>query len=72
MMRIMAMWTKAVAIWQCRSKSRARRRLRLIHPMVRSTTQRFGSTTNLYLSQRRTISIYHVPVRATAAIFSPP
>ena len=37
MMRIMAMRTKAAAMRQCRSKSRARRRLRLIQPMVRST-----------------------------------
>jgi hypothetical protein len=33
----MAMRTKAAAMRQCRSKSRARRRLRLIQPMVRST-----------------------------------
>jgi hypothetical protein len=72
MMRIMAMRTKAVTMRQCRSKSRARRRLRLIHPMVRSTIQRFGSMPNLCLSQRRTISMFHVPARATAAaIFGP-
>jgi len=55
-------YARAHAMRQCRSKSRARRRLRLIHPMVRSTTQRIGSTTNRWLSQRRTISIFHVPV----------
>ena len=47
MMRIIAMRTQAAAIRQWRSKLRVRRRLRLIQPMVRSTTQRFGSTTNL-------------------------
>ena len=72
MMRIMAMRTKAAAVRAWRSKSRARRRLRLIQPMLRSTIQRFGSTTNLCLSQRRTISIFHLPVHATAAaIFDP-
>lgn len=44
MMRIMAVPAKA-AMQQWRSKSRATRRLRLIHPMVRSTIQRFGTTT---------------------------
>jgi hypothetical protein len=72
MMRIMAMRTKAAAMRQCCSKSRASRRLRLIHPMVRSTIQRFGSTTNLCLSQRLTISIFHLPVRATAAVHRKP
>jgi len=72
MRRIMAMRTKAAAMRQWRSKSRARRRFRLIQPMVRSTIQRFGSTTKRWRSQRRTISILHVPVRATAAaIFGP-
>ena len=72
MMRIIAIRTKAAAMRQCRSKSRASRRFRLIHPMVRSTIHRFGSTTNLCLSQRRTILIFHGPVRATAvAIFGP-
>jgi hypothetical protein len=62
MMRIMAMRTKAVAIRQCRSKSRARRWLRLIHPMVRSTAQRSGSTTNLCLAQQRfgPIAVLHI------------
>ena len=58
------MRTKAAAMRQCRSKSRARRRLRLIQPMVRSTIQRFGRTAKRCLSQRQTISIFHVPVRA--------
>lgn len=72
MMRIMAKRTKAAAMRQWRSKSRARRRLRLIHPMVRSMIQRLGRTMNLCLSQRRTISTFHLPVRATAAaIFGP-
>ena len=72
MMRIMAMRTKAAAMRQCRSKLRARRRLRLIQSMVRSRIQRFGSTTKRCLSQRRTISIFYGPVRATAAaIFGP-
>lgn len=72
MMRIIAMRTKAAAMRQCRSKSRASRRLRLIQPMLRSTIQRFGNTTNRCRSQRRTISIFQVPVRATAAaIFGP-
>lgn len=72
MMRIMAMRTKAHAMRQCRSKSRARRRLRLIHPMLRSTIHLFGSTTKRWRSLRRTISIFHVPVRAAqAAIFGP-
>jgi len=80
MMRIIAMRTKAAAMRQCRSKwpladlrsPRASRRLRLIQPMVRSTIQRFGSTTKRWRSQRRTISILQCPVRATAAaIFGP-
>lgn len=72
MMWIIAKRTKATAMRQCCSKSRASRRLRLIHPMVRSTIHHLGRTTNLCLSQRRTISICHVPVRATAAaIFGP-
>ena len=41
MMRIMAMRTKAAAMRQCRSKSRARRRLRLIQPMVRRLNASF-------------------------------
>jgi hypothetical protein len=72
MMRIMAMRTKAAVMRQCLSKSRARRRLRLIHPMVRSTIQRLGRTTKRWLSQRRTTSICHVPVRATASPSSAP
>ena len=47
MMPIMALRTKAAARRQCHSKFRVRRPLRLIHRMVRSTIQRFGSTTNL-------------------------
>lgn len=62
MIRIVAVRTKAAAIRQWRSKSRARRRLRLIQAMVRSKIQLFGSTTDLYLSQRRVVSIFHLPV----------
>ena len=54
---------------QCRSKSRARRRFRLIHPMVRSTIHRFGSTTNLCLSQRRMICIR--PASAVGDVINP-
>ena len=67
MMRIMAIHTKASAMRQWRSKSRARRRWWLIQPSVRSTIHRFGSTTKRCLSQRRTISTVQQPVRATAA-----
>ena len=72
MMRITAMRTKAVAMRQCRSKSRAKRRLRLIHPMVRPKIQRIGGTTNRCLSQRPTISIFQDPVWATAAAIDGP
>jgi hypothetical protein len=63
MVRIMAMRRKAAAMRQSRSKSRERRRLRLIHRMVRSTIQRFGGTTKRWRSQRRTMSIFQMPVR---------
>ena len=56
MMRIMARRMKAATVRAYRSKSRARRRLRLIHASVRSTIQRLGSTTNLCNSLRLTIS----------------
>jgi hypothetical protein len=41
--------------------------LRLIHPMVRSTIQRFGSTTKRWRSRRCNRRSY-VPVRATALV----
>src|ERR1700731_871444 len=47
MMRIMASLTKAATVREYRSKSRAKRRLRLIQARVRSTIQRLGKTTNL-------------------------
>ena len=55
-----------------RSKSRARRRLRLIQANVRSTIQRFGSATKRCASVRLTISSFQQPVVATvAAILGP-
>ena len=47
MMRIIASLTKAATVRAYRSKSRAKRRLRLIQARVRSTIQRLGRTTNL-------------------------
>ena len=44
MMRIMARWMKATTERTWRSKSRASRRQRTIQAKVRSTIQRFGST----------------------------
>jgi transposase len=41
--------------------------LGIIHARVRSTIQRFGSTTKRWRSQRRTLCKSQVPVRATAA-----
>ncbi|WP_246522360.1 hypothetical protein [Neoroseomonas terrae] len=66
-MRIIAIRTKAAAMRHCRSKSRVSRRARLLQPRVRSTIQRFGSTTKRCRPQRRTIFIVHVLVRAAAA-----
>src|SRR5712671_3219593 len=54
MMRIMANLTKAATVRAYRSKSRAKRRLRLIQARVRSTIQRLGKTTNLCSSLRLT------------------
>ncbi len=48
----------ASAFWLRHSQSFARRRQRFSHAMVRSTIQRLGSTTNLPVSQRRTISTF--------------
>jgi hypothetical protein len=47
MMRMMAILTKAATERAYRSKSRAKRRLRLIQARVLSTIQRLGRTTNL-------------------------
>src|SRR3981189_850477 len=55
-MRIMASLTKAATVREYRSKSRAKRRLRLIQAKVRLTIQRLGKTTNLCSSLRLTIS----------------
>ena len=46
------------------SQSLASRRHRLSQPMVRSTIQRFGSTTNLWRSDRLTISRFTWPQTA--------
>jgi putative transposase len=49
------------------SKSLARRRFRLSHVSVRSTTQRRGRTTKpLDVSDRLTISMVHLPIRRSA------
>src|SRR5207253_8945217 len=66
MMRIMANLTKAATVRAYRSKSRAKRRLRLLHARVRSTIQRLGRTTNLCSSLRLTISTTHWPALAVA------
>jgi hypothetical protein len=66
MMRIMASLTKAATVRAYRSKSRARRRLRLIQARVLSTIQRLGRTTNLCSSLRLTISTTQRPVLAAA------
>src|SRR5438876_914625 len=63
-MRIMASLTKAATVRAYRSKSRAKRRLRLIQASVRSTIQRLGRTTNLCSSLRLTISTTQRPVLA--------
>jgi hypothetical protein len=65
-MRIMASLTKAATVREYRSKSRAKRRLRLIQARVRSTIQRLGKTTNLCSSLRLTISKTQRPVLAAA------
>ena len=65
-MRIMASLTKAATVREYRSKSRAKRRLRLIQARVRSTIQRLGNTMNLCSSLRLTISITQRPVLAAA------
>ena len=56
MMRIMARRMNAATVVAYRSKSRARRRLRLIQARVRSTIHGLGNTTDLCSSLRFTIS----------------
>ena len=54
------------------SKSRAKRRLRLIHANVRSTIHRLGSTSNPAAYDRLTICKFQAPVRHTViAILRP-
>jgi hypothetical protein len=48
-MRIMASLTKAATVREYRSKSRAKRRLRLIHARVRSTIQRLGNIVSTHV-----------------------
>ncbi len=68
MMRIMASRTKAATVLAYRSKSRERRRHRLIQAKVLSTIHRLGKTTKpLAMSLRLTISTFQVPVLAAVA-----
>src|SRR3954465_2485338 len=67
MRRTDAQRRKARALWLRHSQSFAKRRQRLSQPMVRSTIQRLGRTTNLWRSDRLTIS--RLTCRQTA--FSP-
>lgn len=63
-------WPCARWMLRCCSKAQARRRLLFVLPAVRSTSECFGRTKNLCLSQQRKISISLALVRATAvAIF---
>ena len=72
MIRIIARRTKATVVLAKRSKSRTRRRLRLIQANIRSTIHRFGKTTKRYASVRLTISNFQQPVAApVAAILGP-
>ena len=48
----------ARASWFRHSQSFAKRRQRLSQAMLRSTIQRFGSTTNLAASERLTIATF--------------
>ena len=58
-----AMNSQAVALSMVRSKSLARRRLRLSHAKVRSTTQRRGKSLKpLAASERLMISSVHLPI----------
>src|SRR5580658_2934058 len=65
MRRIIARRMKAATVAAWRSKSRARRRLRLIQAKARSTIHRLGNTANLCSSLRLTISMVHLPVEAS-------
>ena len=58
MRRIAAQRRKARAFWFSRSQSLASRRQRFSQAMVRSTIQRFGSTTKRAASERLTISTF--------------
>lgn len=58
MRRTMASRTNATTVLAWRSDSRISRRLRLIQANVRSTIQRYGSTTQRCASERFTISIF--------------
>src|SRR5215831_19950485 len=72
MMRIMARRMKAATVVARRSKSRAKRRLRLIQANVLSTIHRLGKTSNPAGWDRFTISNFHAPVRPhTSAVLSP-
>ncbi len=73
MMRIMARRTKATTVRAWRSKSRDSRRHRLTQAKVRSTIQRFGTTSKPVAPSRRlTTSIVQDPVcAAAAAAFGP-
>ena len=63
-----AMKSHAVAEAMVCSKFLARRRLRLSHAKVRSTTQRRGSTTKPFAtSDRLMISTVHLPILVSAA-----
>ena len=64
MMRIMARRMKATTERMWRSKSRARRLLRLIQAKERSTIQRLGSPSKRGTSLRLTISSRHDPHHA--------
>ena len=67
-MRLMeAMMSQASAEATDASQSLARRRHRLSHAMVRSTTQRRGRTTKRWASERRTISMARWSICAIAA-----
>ena len=64
---MLAMRSQARALSTDASKSFARRRLRLSHANVRSTTQRrLRSWKPLDASKRRTISIVQRPIRESA------
>jgi uncharacterized protein (DUF1501 family) len=76
MMRIIASLTKAATVRAYRSKSRAKRRLRLIQARVLSTIQRLGRTTNLcsslpalQIEKNTHLTIYFAEAAGAAAKF---